>query len=282
MPCARRRGNRSAGPRGGQTKVDAPIDRSRVDGGGRAPTTLRADAPRRDRLVDSALLRLRADRRRRVLQQPGAPGRACRAGPSALGTLGGLAACVRAVGPPALAGRVCVAILPVAVLTSFAAPAGLIAFFTVARAPPARGRAVDRRARADRPVDQLRGRRRATAPSCGPSCGSSLLSIVLLHVAVAALGHVRARPPPAARVAARARRARRGRAARCTPSAARDHERARIAREMHDVLAHRISLLSMHAGSLEFRPDAPPEEIARAAGVIRDERPCRRSRTCAR
>ena len=38
---------------------------------------------------------------------------------------------------------------------------------------------------------------------------------------------------------------------------------------MHDVLAHRISLLSLHAGALEFRPDAPPEEVARAAGVIR-------------
>jgi signal transduction histidine kinase len=50
---------------------------------------------------------------------------------------------------------------------------------------------------------------------------------------------------------------------------ARQHERARIAREMHDVLAHRISLLSLHAGALEFRPDASPEEIARAAGVIR-------------
>ena len=46
-------------------------------------------------------------------------------------------------------------------------------------------------------------------------------------------------------------------------------ERERIAREMHDVLAHRISLLSLHAGALEFRPDAPPEEIARAVAVIR-------------
>ncbi|MBV9196054.1 MAG: sensor histidine kinase [Solirubrobacterales bacterium] len=46
-------------------------------------------------------------------------------------------------------------------------------------------------------------------------------------------------------------------------------ERERIAREMHDVLAHRISLLSLHAGALEIRPDAPPEEIARAAAVIR-------------
>lgn len=46
-------------------------------------------------------------------------------------------------------------------------------------------------------------------------------------------------------------------------------ERERIAREMHDVLAHRISLLSMHAGALEFRPDASAEEISRAAAVIR-------------
>ncbi|MBF8193918.1 sensor histidine kinase [Nonomuraea sp. K274] len=46
-------------------------------------------------------------------------------------------------------------------------------------------------------------------------------------------------------------------------------ERERIAREMHDVLAHRISMLSLHAGALEFRPDAPAEEIARAAGAIR-------------
>ncbi|MGS2616473.1 sensor histidine kinase [Micromonospora sp. LZ34] len=50
---------------------------------------------------------------------------------------------------------------------------------------------------------------------------------------------------------------------------ARQLERTRIAREMHDVLAHRISLLSLHAGALEFRPDAPPEEVAKAAGVIR-------------
>jgi signal transduction histidine kinase len=46
-------------------------------------------------------------------------------------------------------------------------------------------------------------------------------------------------------------------------------ERTRIAREMHDVLAHRISLLSLHAGALEFRPDAPSDEVARAAAVIR-------------
>ncbi|MCP3767443.1 MULTISPECIES: sensor histidine kinase [Streptomyces] len=46
--------------------------------------------------------------------------------------------------------------------------------------------------------------------------------------------------------------------------------REAIAREMHDVLAHRLTLLSVHAGALEFRPDAPREEIVRAAGVIRE------------
>ena len=63
---------------------------------------------------------------------------------------------------------------------------------------------------------------------------------------------------------------------------AREAERRRIAREMHDVLAHRVSLLSLHAGALEFRPDAPPEEIAEAAGVIRADRARARCRTCAR
>ncbi|MFF0514641.1 histidine kinase [Streptomyces sp. NPDC004250] len=46
--------------------------------------------------------------------------------------------------------------------------------------------------------------------------------------------------------------------------------REAIAREMHDVLAHRLTLLSVHAGALEFRPDAPREEVVRAAGVIRE------------
>ncbi len=51
---------------------------------------------------------------------------------------------------------------------------------------------------------------------------------------------------------------------------ARAAERRRIAREMHDVLAHRLSLLSVHAGALEFNPDAPADEVAAAAGVIRE------------
>jgi signal transduction histidine kinase len=51
---------------------------------------------------------------------------------------------------------------------------------------------------------------------------------------------------------------------------ARAAERRRIAREMHDVLAHRLSLLSVHAGALEFHPDAPADEVAEAARVIRE------------
>jgi signal transduction histidine kinase len=49
---------------------------------------------------------------------------------------------------------------------------------------------------------------------------------------------------------------------------ARHAERERIAREMHDVLAHRISLLAVHAGALEVRRSAPDDE-RRAAAVVR-------------
>jgi signal transduction histidine kinase len=50
---------------------------------------------------------------------------------------------------------------------------------------------------------------------------------------------------------------------------ARRAERTRIAREMHDVLAHRISLLALHAGALEVRPDLPPEQVRASAELLR-------------
>ncbi|MFG2224858.1 sensor histidine kinase [Streptomyces sp. NPDC048644] len=50
---------------------------------------------------------------------------------------------------------------------------------------------------------------------------------------------------------------------------ARRAERLRIAREMHDALAHRLSVLSLHAGALASRPDAPAAQIARSAEIVR-------------
>lgn len=50
---------------------------------------------------------------------------------------------------------------------------------------------------------------------------------------------------------------------------ARSQERARISREMHDSLAQRISLISLHAAALASRRDLDAEQAARTAGTIR-------------
>ncbi|HVX44557.1 MAG TPA: histidine kinase [Mycobacteriales bacterium] len=100
-----------------------------------------------------------------------------------------------------------------------------------------------------------------------PYWGAVVLSMVIEAAVVAWGMFVRARRQLIWSLRERAVRAESEQALRVEQ--ARRRERERIAREMHDVLAHRISLLSLHAGALEFRPDAAPAEIGRAAGVIR-------------
>ncbi|MBK1787374.1 sensor histidine kinase [Prauserella cavernicola] len=49
------------------------------------------------------------------------------------------------------------------------------------------------------------------------------------------------------------------------------HEaREALAREMHDVLGHRLSLVSVHAGALTYYRDASTEDIGKAAEVVRE------------
>ena len=110
---------------------------------------------------------------------------------------------------------------------------------------------------------------RLTITPHGPLPYSLLIVVAVLAVAatVARAMFTRAQRQLTWSLADRARRAETER--QLHVEQARQGERTRIAREMHDVLAHRISLLSMHAGALEFHPDASPDEVARAAGVIR-------------
>lgn len=50
---------------------------------------------------------------------------------------------------------------------------------------------------------------------------------------------------------------------------ARSHERTRIAWEMHDVVAHKVSLIALHAGALELTAKASPDRITHEAALIR-------------
>ena len=95
----------------------------------------------------------------------------------------------------------------------------------------------------------------------------SVAFVVLLHVSLVAVAMViRAHRQLVASWAERARQAEEGQRLRIEQ--ARLAEREQIAREMHDVLAHRVSLLAVHAGALEVRREATAEE-RQAAGVIR-------------
>jgi signal transduction histidine kinase len=105
-------------------------------------------------------------------------------------------------------------------------------------------------------------------PIGGITYGWYLILVIILHAGLVGWGALAA--ARAAVITSLRERAERAEAEQGRRVAeARAAERAAIAREMHDVLAHRLSLLATYAGALEYRPDQSPERLSQAAGVIR-------------
>lgn len=101
-----------------------------------------------------------------------------------------------------------------------------------------------------------------------PDTWSVLLPTVALAAAALAWGmFVRARRQLLATLRDRARRAEAEQLVQA--ERARQAERTRIAREMHDVLAHRLSLVALHAGALEVALDLPPDQVRESAALLR-------------
>ncbi|MFP7834879.1 sensor histidine kinase [Marisediminicola sp. LYQ134] len=100
------------------------------------------------------------------------------------------------------------------------------------------------------------------------SWASGGIAIAVYGILVATGFYVGARRDLLASLRERALNAEREQALR--EESAREAERTRIAREMHDVLAHHISLVSLHAGALTYRTDLTRDETAQAATVIQN------------
>ncbi len=96
--------------------------------------------------------------------------------------------------------------------------------------------------------------------------GGVVLTVLLFAAAVAAGYYVGIRRELVTSLHERVLTADRERA--LATRAAREAERTRIAREMHDVLAHRISLVALHAGALVYREDLSRAQTAETAGII--------------
>lgn len=156
---------------------------------------------------------------------------------------------------------VALATLVVGAISITATGAGLIALFALAVR------------RSLRPVLLVAALWVPTALICALFLGRTDLTSVagwtlLLVVATIAWGmFVRARRQLLFTLRERAERAEADQVLRA--DSARMAERNRIAREMHDVLAHRISLVALHAGALEVRPDLPPTQIRETAALLR-------------
>ncbi|QUH06016.1 sensor histidine kinase [Saccharopolyspora erythraea] len=106
-------------------------------------------------------------------------------------------------------------------------------------------------------------------PMPGLSYAWWLVLDVVVHAGLFAWGALgRARRALIGSLQERARRAEAEQGRRVAE--ARAAERTALAREMHDVLAHRLSLVATYAGALEYRQDAEPARLAHAAGIVRD------------
>jgi MYXO-CTERM domain-containing protein len=124
-----------------------------------------------------------------------------------------------------------------------------------------------------------------TEPRAGPTEVLAVLGWLLLVIVVAEV--VRARRDHVEAVEQRAAAAERGRAAEAARQVV--EERLRIARELHDALAHHISVISVQAGAAILRRDTRPElahelmptikqsaadamrELRATLGVLRDQ-----------
>ncbi|MBB2944183.1 signal transduction histidine kinase [Actinoplanes lutulentus] len=155
-------------------------------------------------------------------------------------------------------------LMPIAAITDTAAYAGVAALYTLV---------IQRRTRALAVTivlsvftAALYGWRRPD-PTL-PPVAEVLLTSALLVVAVAVAVAVRSRFELIESLRHRAEQAEEQ--ARLRADRLRSLERERIAREMHDSLAHRISMVSLHAGALQIRPDLTADEVAKAAATIRD------------
>ena len=96
---------------------------------------------------------------------------------------------------------------------------------------------------------------------------NALVAVIGVGFCVAAGAYVGARRALVASLTERAERAERERELRAEQ--AKVAERARIAREMHDVLAHKVSLIALHAGALEVNAGMDEERVRQSAALIR-------------
>ena len=156
---------------------------------------------------------------------------------------------------------VAVACLLFGTVSSSATPAGLLALSSLAVHRPARPAVL---------VTVLWVPSVLVYAAYSPTTGPGSVVALVMPLALAATGwgmFIRARRQLVLSLRERALRAEADQELR--QEQARVAERTRIAREMHDVLAHRISLLALHAGGLEVRPDLPAEQVRETAALLR-------------